>query len=320
MLSDATRDLEKWSSCRSNCEPNSQINLPLRARLPPLSTLRAFEAVARLGSVSRAAEELGRTHGAVSKQLRALHEEVGLSLFDKAGTGIAPNATGRMLAAAVGDALDQLAGRFTEIVRDARSPVVHVACSASFAMGWLVPHLPEFSAEHPDIRIRLSMTSAREMRNERDADLVVLWDRSAYPPEDQARAIRLADSAFGIVAAPHYAVRRSAKMLSAACQILHEHTSRAWDRWTAQTGVRVEAPTTISFPHTHLCIGAAVAGMGIAIAERRLAEGDLKAGRLVEVAAFAPFADGFAAIPNGHKPISAETGQFLEWLRAALES
>lgn len=60
----------------------------MRPRLPPLAALRAFEAVARLGSVSRAAEELGRTHGAVSKQLQALRIDAGAPLFDKVGTGL----------------------------------------------------------------------------------------------------------------------------------------------------------------------------------------------------------------------------------------
>jgi DNA-binding transcriptional LysR family regulator len=288
-------------------------------KLPPLSALRAFEATARLGSVSAAAAELGRTHGAVSKQLRALHDEIGVPLFDKAGTGLKPNETGRRLAAAAGEAFGRLSDAYAEVRREARAPGVHVACSASFAMGWLVPHLPEFSKAYPDIRIRLSMTSAREMRHEREADLVILWDRAAYARGDQARAIRLADSAFGIVAAPGYPVQQMSDRLSAPCRILHEHTSRAWDEWTALTGVQVASESVLSFPHTHLCIGAAAAMMGIAIAERRLAAGLLASGGLVEAAPFVAFGDGFAAIPHGAKAMSPQTRHFTDWLAAALQ-
>lgn len=287
-------------------------------RLPPLSTLRAFEAVVRLGSVSRAAESLGRTHGAVSKQLRVLHDEVGFPLFDRVGTGLRANAAGLRLAAAVGDALDRLGEQYDEIVRAARSPVVHVACSATFAMAWLVPHLPAFSTAHPEIRIRLSMTSAREMRDERDADIVVLWDRSAYPPEDQTRAIRLADGRFGVVAAPGYPATTDGAALAAPCQILHDHTTRSWAAWSQLTGLRVTAPTTLSFPHTHLCVGAAVAGMGVAIVEQRLAAAELADGRLRPVADFVPFADGFAAIPHRQRPLSPEARLFIAWLSEAL--
>ncbi|WP_293900119.1 LysR substrate-binding domain-containing protein [Phenylobacterium sp.] len=290
-------------------------------RLPPLFTLRAFEAVARLGSVTRAAAELGRTHGAVSKQLRALHADAGLPLFDKVGTGLRANAAGRQLAAAVAAAFDGLADSYATVVREARSPALHVACSATFAMGWLVPHLAEFARAHPEVRIRLSMTSAREMRDERDADLVVLWDRSAYPAQDQARAIRLADARFGVVAAPDYPVARNDDgSLSADCRIVHDHTSSAWDRWTALSGIAVAAPRTLSFPHTHLCLGAAVAGMGIAMAERRLAAADLAAGRLVQVTGFTAFPHGFAAIPHRTRPPSPQSRLFLDWLAAALQA
>lgn len=289
-------------------------------RLPPLQTLRAFEAVVRLGSVSRAADELGRTHGAVSKQLRALHEDIGIQLFDKVGTGLVANAAGRELAGAVAQALGALTSRYGEVLRQARSPEVRVACSATFAMGWLVPNLPSFARAHPDVRIRLSMTSAREMRDEQDADLVVLWDRAAYPPEDQARAIRLATSEFGVVAAPGYAAALDGDRLIASCRILHDHTRGAWDRWSAATGVRVEAPASISFPHTHLCLGAAVAGMGVAIAERRLAIGEISAGRLVAVSDFSAFPEGFAAIPHRTRPLSPEARLFVDWLSAALQA
>ena len=77
-------------------------------RLPPLSTLRAFEATARLGSVTRAAGELGRTHGAVSRQIRALQDHAGLPLFEKAGTGLRLNAHGQALQAIVTGAFDTL--------------------------------------------------------------------------------------------------------------------------------------------------------------------------------------------------------------------
>jgi LysR family glycine cleavage system transcriptional activator len=287
--------------------------------LPPLSTLRAFEAVARLGSVGLAAEEIGRTHGAVSKQLRALQDHAGLALFEKIGTGLRANAEGRRLAAAVGQALDGLAESYAEIVRQARSPGLHVACSATFAMRWLVPHMAGFSQARPDIRLRLSMTSAREMREERDADLVVLWDRAAYPIGDPARAIRLADAAFGPVAAPGYPVARAADGgLSAPCRIAHDHTGRAWEQWQAQAGVALSAASTLSFPHSHLCIEAAVAGMGVALVERRLVGQELKEGRLAAVAGFTPFADGFAAIPHATRPLSPQARVFLDWLAAEL--
>lgn len=290
-------------------------------RLPPLSALRAFEAVVRLGSVNRAADELGRTHGAVSKQLKTLQDHAGLALLEKAGTGLKPTPAGRDLAAAAGRAFAAIGEAYASVTGDARSPGVTVACSATFAMSWLVPHLPEFSARHPEVRIRLSMTSARDMREEREADLIVLWDRSAYAPEDQARAIRLADTAFGLVAAPGYPVERGEDgALSAPCRIVHDHTSRAWDQWEAASGLRFTAAATISFPHTHLCLGAAVAGLGVAVAERRLAERALADLALETVSPFTPFPDGFVALPHRQRPLSASARLFVDWLSDALRA
>ncbi|MBB3889558.1 DNA-binding transcriptional LysR family regulator [Phenylobacterium haematophilum] len=291
----------------------------MRRRLPPLSALRAFEAVARLGSVGRAAEELGRTHGAVSKQLQALRLDAGVALFDKVGTGLAPNAAGKRLAQAVGRALDDLGEAYGEVVREARAPALRIACSASFAMGWLAPRLSRFSKRYPDVRLQLSMTSAREMREERDADLVILWDRAPYPAEDRARAIRLADATFGPVAAPDYPIARRGEVLRVGRKIAHDHTAGAWAQWSRVSGLSIEAPTEVSFPHTHLCLQAAAAGMGVAVAERRLADADLTAGRLVAVAEFASLPDGFAALPHRTRPLSPQAQVFVDWLRVELD-
>lgn len=289
--------------------------------LPPLSTLRAFEAVVRLGSVSRAAQALGRTHGAVSKQLSALNAHAGVAFFEKVGTGLKPTPAGLKLGAAVAASFETLAAVYAEVARPLRSPAVHVACSATFAMRWLVPHLAGFSAAHPQVRVRLSMTSARDMRQETDADLVVLWDWRSYPVEDQGRAIRLADAVFTLVAAPAYPVAADADgRLSAPRRIAHEHTTRAWDLWRKRGGAELKAATTIAFPHSHLCIEAAVAGLGVALIERRLVQRELSEGRLNAHGGEVVFEDGFAAIPHPARIPTPQTELFVDWLRRQLSA
>lgn len=290
-------------------------------RLPPLSALRAFEAVVRLGSVTAAAEALGRTHGAVSKQIRSLQLDAGVPLFDKVGVGLKPNAAGERLARVVARAFEDLAGGYGEVVRQGRSPEVRVACSATFAMRWLVPHMGAFAQRRPDVRIRLSMTSAREIRDERDADLIILWDRRGLAAEDQARAIRLADAAFALVAAPNYPVRTlDAGRLAASTRLTHDFTARAWEVWESGSGLRLSTDTTLTFPHTHLCLEAAVAGLGVTLVEKRLAAQELADGRLRPHSPFVPFSDGFAAIPNRSRPLTPEAAAFLDWLQFALQS
>lgn len=290
---------------------------PVLRQLPPLSTLRAFEATARLGSVTRAAAELGRTHGAVSRQIRSLQEAAGCALFDKAGTGLRLNARGEALLGVVAEALDGLEGGWARLLEEARGPAVHVACSASFAMRWLVPRLGEFHQRHPGVRLRLSMTTAREVRFE-GAALVIAWDRGSYPPADQARAILLGPVAVGPVCAPGYPVQVEAGRLRMAVRIAHEHTGRAWDGWAAQSGRAAAWEEELRFPHTHLCIGAALAGLGVAVAERRLVAEDVAAGRLVAPCGFTTLPERWGAVPFSD---SVETGagrEFVTWLRGAL--
>ncbi|WP_202397250.1 LysR substrate-binding domain-containing protein [Teichococcus coralli] len=289
----------------------------MRRCLPPLSALRAFEAAARLNSVTRAAEELGRTHGAVSRQLRALQEAAGLPLFDKAGTGIRLNAQGEALRRVVAGALDALEQGWQDLREEARGPAVHVACSATFAMRWLVPRLAGFYRAHPAIRLRLSMTSARELRHE-GADLVIAWDRASYPSADQARAIPLGEVAFGPVCAPGYPAAAEPEALHAPVRIAHEHTGRAWDLWRERTGRSLAWETELRLPHTHLCLEAARSGLGVALVERRMAREELTKGQLVAPCGFAPFAEGLAAIPLSGRAGSGAAAALLDWMRAAL--
>lgn len=293
----------------------------MSGRLPPLSTLRAFETVARLGSVSRAAEALGRTHGAVSKQIRALQDHAGVAFFEKAGTGLRPTPAGVQLAGAVAQAFGALSQAYEAVAPSARTPSVHVACSATFATRWLAPHLGGFAQAHPEIRVRLSMTSAREMRHETDADLIVLWDWLAYPEADRTRAIRLGDAAFVPVAAPGYPARVEADGgLTAPCRVVHEHTSRAWDLWARRAGREVTAASVMAFPHSHLCIEAAAAGLGVALVERRLVERELADGRLVALGQPVAFDEGFAAIPHAARPLSPSAQFLVDWLASELGS
>lgn len=289
----------------------------MRRHLPPLSALRAFEATARLGSVTKAAAELGRTHGAVSRQLRSLQEEAGLPLFDKAGTGLRLNARGEALREIVARTLDGLEQGWRRLRDEARGPSVQVACSATFAMRWLVPRLPDFYRTRPEVRLRLSMTTARELRHE-GADLVIAWDRSGFPAGDQARAIRLGEVAFGPVCTPGHDLKVGPAGLRMPVRITHEHTTRAWELWQARAGLGVEAGGEASFPHTHLCIEAALAGLGVALVERRLVREELAAGRLVAPCSFVAFPDGLAAVPTSDRAISPAARAFLTWLAGSL--
>jgi DNA-binding transcriptional LysR family regulator len=281
--------------------------------LPPLSLLRAFEATARNGSVTKAAEELFRTHGAVSRQLKLLQEHVGSALFDKDGTGLKLNQHGQNLYALVSSVFEQLEHGYARLQAQMQGAGLHVACSATFAMRWLVPNLADFYSTRPDIRIRLSMTSAREIRSEGD-DLVIAWDLTSYSDADRSRAISLAPVSFGPVCTPGY--RSSAET---GTRIAHDFTSSAWTHWEAQTGARIGTGDKIAFPHTHLCIEAALSGLGVALVEKRLVRRELDEGFLVAPWGFVQLPFGLMALPAAGRTLPKDLNEFTSWLRVRLE-
>ena len=216
--------------------------------LPPLSYLRAFEATARLGSVTRAADELGRTHGAVSKQLQLLQEQLGLPVFEKSGTGLRLNEDGAAFFTTVSRAFDLLEERYQELKSSRNEASVHLSCSATFAMVWLVPRLAEFYSLYPNCRVQLSMSSsARDGGTNRardGADIMLSWDRLSRP-QFRREHIPLASVSFGLVSAPDYPFSATGDEFSFPTRISPDSLSEQWTNWQAATGYRISAQSDL---------------------------------------------------------------------------
>src|SRR6195256_3586147 len=127
-------------------------------RLPPLNALKAFEAAARSESLTRAAEELGVTQGAVSQQVKALEATLGIKLFVRERQRLAITEAGREYPAVVRDALDRIAMGTERLVQRQTSGVLTVSTSPDFAAKWLVHRLGRFVEAYPDIDLRVSAT------------------------------------------------------------------------------------------------------------------------------------------------------------------
>lgn len=288
--------------------------------LPPLSYLRAFEATARLGSVTRAADELGRTHGAVSKQLQLLQEQLGIPVFEKSGTGLRLNEDGAAFFATVSRAFDLLEERYQELKASRNEASVHLSCSATFAMVWLVPRLAEFYSLYPNCRVQLTMSSsARDggtNRSRDGVDIMLSWDRLSRP-QMRREHIPLASVSFGLVSAPDYPFIANGNEFSFPTRISPDNLSEQWTNWQAVTGHKVSAQSELYFPHMHLCVSAAVTGLGVALVERRFALNELKSGKLVERSEFLTYDGGFVAVVQPGRTLSPAASHFLEWLRDA---
>jgi DNA-binding transcriptional LysR family regulator len=135
-------------------------------RLPPLNALRAFEAAARHASFSRAADELGVTHGAVSKQIRVLEDDLGQTLFSRGVRQVKLTSSGRELMAEIAPALVRI-GAVAAAMRRGPSEYtgqVRINTRPSFALRWLIPHLPRFVRAYPGIEPQVTTSTLEPAR------------------------------------------------------------------------------------------------------------------------------------------------------------
>ena len=282
-------------------------------KLPPLTSLPAFEATARLGSMKAAGEELGRTHGAISKQIGILTEDLGFSLFEKKGVGVELTPDGRELAEAVGAALDQMDEACKRLRLKHRGLGLVIAVSSTFAMRWLMPRLSGFYQQVPGVEISFKM-HGRHRPAESDVDIILTWDRLQWEFDDNPKLQKLADVAFGPVHAPGIKVTGSDGVYECETRFLQEIAPHTWTIWEQLSGIRLTSGRLTQYPHTFLAIEAAVAGHGLALVERRLVEADLASGKLEAPFGFTEVKDGFGAIVPDHARKRAIVADFLDWI------
>lgn len=286
----------------------------MKRRLPPLTALPAFEATVRRGSMTLAAEELGRTHGAVSRQVKALEEAVGALLLDRDQYPLRPTPAGARLYGAVAAAFADLEEGLARIAPAGRQ-TVRLACGSTLATRWLVPRLPRFYEANPGISVRLTLGTSADPQLE-DADLAVTWDRLADTPAGSNVEV-LGDVRFAVVCSPGYPVRVAddGRTLEIETLIVADTMPQGIERLEARFGLHLAARHRMALPHVHLCIGAALGGLGATLIETRLAVEELAAGQLVAPLGLHVVADGFVAVLEPKRQPTAATRKLLRWLR-----
>lgn len=171
--------------------------------LPSLNALRAFEAAARLHSISLAAEELHVTHGAVSRQVRLLEDDLGVALFGKDGRGVKLTDSGVRLRDACGDAFERLRGVCAELRRQTAEAPFVLGVPGSLLARWFIPRLDQLNRALPDLRLQLS-TSEGEFDPRRPGLDAMLWFAEPPWPADM-QVFELAPERMGPVVSPRLA-------------------------------------------------------------------------------------------------------------------
>ena len=290
--------------------------------LPPLNALRAFEAVARLDSVSRAAEELHVTHGAVSRHLRQLEDALGAPRFVRKGRGRALTPAGRRLHAAAAEALDPLRRAWADLCRgpEQRAPLV-LGCPGSILARWMIPRLERLARECPDLPLHLSANESRPDDRLTGLDAALMIATPPWPADWQVHA--LATERIGPVVSPLWpgadALRGAAPSAIAAHALLHTASRpQAWQEWAMRIDLD---PATLRmgtrFDRLYYLLEAAAAGLGIAIAPEPLVAEDLASGRLIAPWGFVD-TDGLWVLCAAKRNADPRIARLAAWLRPAL--
>jgi len=285
-------------------------------RLPPLNAVRAFDAVARLGSVRAAAEELAVTPAAVSQQLRVLEAHLGIALTQRHGRGLVLTDPGRTWHGEIARHLRAIA-LAAERVRPGRR-VVQVTVVQSFGSRWLMPRLASFTAREPEIEVRIDASPILADLTRDPFDLAIREGRGTYP---DAESVRLFPLEFVPVASPAVArrlQRRNGTIDWSRVRLLHEVSYDYWPDWIAAAGVAgVDVARGLFFSHTMLALDAASEGQGVALAPLCLADRELARGALtiVDPRPFAPGTGIYLAWPRrGLRTLSPAAIAFRDWL------
>jgi LysR family transcriptional regulator, glycine cleavage system transcriptional activator len=292
-------------------------------RLPPLPSIRAFEAAARLGGFQTAGEELHVSAGAIAHQVKQLESWLGVPLFHRLPRGVALTAAGQQYAQALRPLLEGLADVSESIKRQSDERVVTVTSVASLVGRWLMPRLGRLSKLHPeiDMRVLASLHPADLLRD--GVDVAIRLGTGPYPG---LKADVLMEEWFSAVCSP--AFKASAKDVREPADLLRypllhdEAESRipeeiSWPRWFQALGIAYHGGTRPSFSHTYLTLDAAANGQGVALAPDPFISEDLRSGRLVHLLpqrVLSPYRFHLLRLPDAEARPAVKA--FCDWIMA----
>ena len=259
----------------------------LANRLPPLNALRVFEASARQLSFTRAAEELFVTQAAVSHQIKALEEHLGIKLFMRKNRSLFLTEEGQSYYLDIKDIFNSIHEATERLLARGAKGAITVSAQPSFAIQWLVPRLTTFNALHPDIDVRIKAVDQPENSLTEDVDVAIYYGRGSWPNihADKLNTEYLIPVCSPLLLQENTASGKPPLLSLDALQhhtLLHDTSRRDWKRWFKQVGVKgVNVNHGPIFSHSAMVVQAALYGQGIALAYSVLAQPDIDSGRLI---------------------------------------
>jgi DNA-binding transcriptional LysR family regulator len=290
----------------------------MKRKLPPMKALIAFESVSRLGSVTKAAEELFVTHSAISKQVATLEEWFGRPLFEKNRKLMQPTQDGMILASAADQAWDLIAEAIDNLRIKKDSTVLKVQAPSTFAMRWLIPRVWSFSEENQRIELQLRQTDSLEAWLDIPFDVAIRSNPTV--PNHLTTAPFLSDELILAISPRATMVQR----LKSPADLSSYRVLRAATRpgeleaWLEAAGLAATPPRTVAYAHFYLALEAALAGGGPLVCPRQTLGDLLAKGELVELwPHIRVTGPTYAAVYDAGSPHAEAAKVFVGWLSGA---
>lgn len=242
----------------------------------PLNALRAFEASARHLSFTKAAIELCVTQAAVSHQVKSLESRLNVTLFDRLPRGLMLTREGETLLPALRDAFDRIAGTLEHFEGGHYREVLRVGAVGTFAVGWLLPRLPDFQARHPFVDLRLSTNNNRVDIAAEGLDYAIRFGTGAWHGID---ALRLLEAPLSVLCVPEIAEQLKTPADLFRHTLLRSYRADEWQQWFSAAGVQTNMPLpkSIVFDSSLAMMEAALQGAGVALAPPLMVSRHLRA-------------------------------------------
>jgi LysR family transcriptional regulator, glycine cleavage system transcriptional activator len=286
-------------------------------RLPPLNSIKAFEAAARYESFSRAAAELCVTHGAVSKQIDLLEKWLGVKLFRRTARGVVPTEACRAYQAEIGTALDRIAAATLSVNQRGDPDSLDINAPPTFTIKWLVPRLSKFQIRNPSLEIRLSTKRGDASTALQDAGIVIRRGPDNWRGVSSRPFLK---EAITPVCAPKLIHRKVLKTPADLARQVWLHADARptdWKTWLKVADIPDVTPLrSLRFDHSSLALEAAADGMGIAMGPLSMIRNELDIKLLVmpfpKLVATTPEYYSICSHANAENPLIVKFRSWLE--------
>ena len=279
----------------------------------PLNALRVFIAVARYGGVSRAAEALHLTHSAVSHQIRALQEELGVTLFEKRGRGLALASEAFAFASRVEAAFNEIEQATRELAAGRRTRL-RISTIPSFAARWLLPRLGDFISSCPEVDVEVESSPRLADIKGGEIDIAVRFGSGRYP--GLFSELLMHDSLFPVCSPEFARVHHLGDPASIDGLPLLHSDNEPWSWWFHAAGIAAEEPGRgLMFSDSALMLQAAISGQGLGLARQTIASDAIRSGLLVRpFRALAESPHSYFFVCRKEKLESPPVARFRAWI------